>query len=591
MAGLNRWAKAHPDKAEFDALIKTLPSEMLEGLRNPPRYSGPMTHGEGMGLDIAEKIKLMEGFNQEGLKEPDIDPVDLVDPSMLSAPFKWGAKAVGAKALGGIPLVAGATLFESRPWLREMIGNLAGKRWVKKYSKDLPGDLGDVAADAYQDLLMRTGKDAPNFGMEIEMRSPFAPRYIREAPGPNLEEFLPEGAGYDIVPEVMNKRPEQYYQYPGEIRRPPLEGWGEIERWLRKEGQDLYTPKSNQEFQIPIIGGGRHGGGGHLHVSGRGLSDDPEMMKSVFHEYMQAAPFITPPRPRYKSNPDRPYVPDPWGPLSRIYPDEYTNMMRATSPEEFYRWAPKKGDSGLAWRDDLQFPRPEFRQFYAPESSGEMGENMMVVQYLLDVAEGNKGLPRPDSMEDFLDDFYTYTIAPNKDKIRDIHQRWFPEGYHEAGSPYAGRGLDRQRYTLRDKQAMPEGERRALREENISGYDDISLAPIPEPEGVFLRDPDIPQNTSPDYDWRDLRHDMASEDPGLYRMLVHGVNSDSAQGLYVNPQNSAARATRSLKQNMFPRARSDWRNSDSAIYANLLNLWDMFPPARLDIARWGSHGP
>jgi hypothetical protein len=425
-------------------------------------------------------------------------PEDSVTDTMDTRFKRWADKgreeadSLGIGASPGLG-VAGPVLFADRPWIRDFIAQFAGKKWGTKFAEDIPKPSNIVARDAFEDYLNKVGSDPKEMGLEWEVRSK-VPATWQEHKEIRKEAGLPAPSQFwqDIVPpdwrlktEIFGRAPKEAlpYRYNGElVSKSPLEGWDQISDWLTTEGNRLMDPHKSGN---PVILGGRYGGGGHIHLGAGGTDEwNPELMKKLFIEYLKAEPWISPPVPATKTSPARKYVPNSLDMLrhglhrpafaERLSTADDLDLVMGTLPQKF--------EGGLSFRSDLSPTRPELRQFYSPKDVGEWGENMLVAQNLLDRASQRKaGLP--DTLQGILDEVYN-TIEPHSRTIQDIHRnRWYPEGIHEQGSPYA-RGLAERGYQpqlipqdrLRALQDLPESE---LTQEQLNTLWDVTSGEVP----------------------------------------------------------------------------------------------------------------
>lgn len=429
--------------------------EVLRSPTDDELYGDDVIRSAGFGdSTIGRILSALLPQNQMTLNAPDASIMDTVEDRLRKLQTaNEGASQEASLGLGmgspGMLPVAAPAVFSGRPWIRELIGELAGPKWLQRWEKNINQPPNIVARDAMKDYLNKVGFDPLQYGLEWEVLSKNPPSWRPQGaftssdPYHYWEALLPDT--YNLKEEILRpQRPPSPWQHSGEITtRRPLTGWNEIEQWLTKEGDRLIHPRSN----VPEILGGKYGGGGHIHMGpGEGKQWDPDLMKDLYVEYLKAEPFILPPVPATKRRPMRSHVPssvqalrNKFDPLAfRIFQEPEADLQRTM------RLLPAKGEGGIAFRAGLDPPRPELRAFYSPEHIGEWGENLLIAQYLLDKAR-LRFRKNPSNIDELLDEIYNEVITPNKEKIRDIHRnRWYPDvGIHEAGSPYANGLVER----------------------------------------------------------------------------------------------------------------------------------------------------
>lgn len=419
----------------------------MEILRSPQptdRYGPPETIRQRTPWDtpLGDLLKLLLPQSTLSMSSPQDSVTDTMGQRFNRYADQGGEEAMslGTGASAGFAPVAAPVLFQGRPWIRERIAKLAGPKWGNRWAQDIDAPTNVIARDALADYHSTMGSNPSNIGPEWEVLSKNRPDHWRgERGAQRWEDLVPET--WDVVNEILRgQNPPSPWKFSGELKRyEPLRGWEDIDRFLMKEGPELMYPRGATE---PQIKGGRFGGGGHIHVSApEGEEWTPGFLKDLFFEYLKEEPWILPPVPNNKKHAVRGFARNV---LEEIKRGHYDNEIRTwKNPRSSYtdtmESLPQKGEAGLNFRADLNPMRPEFRNFYAPEDVGQWGEDILVTQYLLDKARKAKGRFRPKNKDDLINRLYRDEYTPNRQEIRDIHRnRWYPEGIHQEGSPWAG---------------------------------------------------------------------------------------------------------------------------------------------------------
>jgi len=361
------------------------------------------------------------------------------------------AMSLGTGGSPGLGMVAGPVVYGSRPLIWDIIEKIAPKLSKRYKGVDVTGPGNKVIRNTIHDYFDEVGSKPVTLGAENEVRSPHVPWFYEG----NLDliprekrwsSYLPEG--YDLVPEAALKdiKGPGGTLYGGELITGHDSPMKNLEMW-----DDYLLNKFPQMNRSSY--GERYGGGYHLHAGPpEGVEQwDPDTIKRLLVEVLQDESRILPPVPKYKSNPERQFVPSL---LKQIQSVDYTSnraMKALENPNlniyETLHLLPNKFEGSVAWRrPSKEMPsakygvsgpgRPEFRNFYSPLNAQEAGENMLAVQAIMDAAQRNKR-SLPSDFLTLMDEVYSQ-ITPKKDAIREFHRnRWFPEGIHPEGSPYA----------------------------------------------------------------------------------------------------------------------------------------------------------
>jgi len=329
-------------------------------------------------------------------------------------------------------VAAAPIMYKTRPWLRDIVGKVAGKEWLEKWSQNQPGNLVDAGHEMFRDYLRATGNKMANLGTEVE--------------GLALD-FMPEKSpmGYwEIKPEVaMGSKKYHSYTVPGEIvtKGAGVSNLQELYNALYDYNKYIMGDVSAQGGKPMFNATLSAGGGGHVSGSRGDVISNPELMKRTLLEYIENEPLIYPSVPGVK-NKRRTYV----EPTQSHYESNYDfdEVMEGNGREQTWRNLPYKGQGALAARGNVGAPdqRFELRAPYAPFHVGQVAENMLLMQAIFDMAEAAKktGKPMPLNISDLESFMYENIYRPNKEKILEAQMKGHPgnKGVHEGWSPILG---------------------------------------------------------------------------------------------------------------------------------------------------------
>lgn len=216
----------------------------------------------------------------------------------------------------------------------------------------------------------------------------------------------------------------------------PYEGREGLNRFL----SDLKAFQDPENPLLPMVAGGKHGGGLHIHQSSTQFRNDPEILKRLTKLYLEEEPFLFPPVPSYKQGP-RSHV-DPLLKVIRAHPEHFERFLKEAIPGQVFSRAFGKGP-GLSARPDFRIPHVEYRHQYAANPLSRAAEDILVAQSLLDRARQAKY--EGEGVADFVGRLYDEIIGPRKQEILDIQKnKWFPrEGIHEQWSPFTNGLLEK----------------------------------------------------------------------------------------------------------------------------------------------------